>query len=155
MDVLLGARARAITPRAARRAPDEVGHVDVGCRAREETEPDEVLRYFMTIYSADPPPPRPALTGGPLDALVLSIDYGYGRLGELVEQHAGGWIEAWAQPWIISALSATGHTARALELYEAMRARGLTSSSCVTPKRCETASWIRAMVITGAASPCG
>jgi ATP/maltotriose-dependent transcriptional regulator MalT len=112
-----------------------VGRLDAMQAVVAETDPDadaEVLRYFMTIYSSEPPPPRPRLTGGPLDALVLSIDYGYGRLAELVEQHSGGWVRAWSQPWMISALSATGHTQQALELYETMRARGLTSTSLDT-----------------------
>jgi ATP/maltotriose-dependent transcriptional regulator MalT len=92
----------------------------------------DVLRYFMTVYATEPPPPRPRLTGGPLDALVLSVDYGFGRLAELVAQHAGGWVRAWAQPWIISALADIGHTGQALELIGAMRARGLTSAAVDT-----------------------
>jgi DNA-binding SARP family transcriptional activator len=91
----------------------------------------EVMRYFMTIYGTDPPA-RPALTGGPLDALVLAVDYGYGRLAELVAEQTVGWVNAWAQPWLISALSATGRTQEAIELYEQVRAHGLTGPSLDT-----------------------
>jgi ATP/maltotriose-dependent transcriptional regulator MalT/DNA-binding SARP family transcriptional activator len=103
--------------------------------AEAEAQPDpalEVMRYFMSIYSSDPPPPRPALTGGPLDALVLSVDYGYGRLTELVSEQAVGWVKAWAQPWLITALSDTGRTQEAVELYDQVRAHGLTSTSMET-----------------------
>ena len=93
-----------------------------------------MLRYFMTIYGSGPPPPRPELTGGPLDALVLSIDYGFGRLAELAAGHAGGWVRAWSQPWVIAALSNIGRTQQALELYETMRARGPTSASLDTSR---------------------
>jgi DNA-binding SARP family transcriptional activator len=89
----------------------------------------DVLRYFMSIFGSDPPPPRPELTGGPLDALVLSIDHGYGRFAAMVSEQAVGWVRAWTQPWLISALSLTGRTQEALELYEAVRARGTTGAS--------------------------
>jgi DNA-binding SARP family transcriptional activator len=103
--------------------------------AEAEAQPDadlEVMRYFMSIYASDPPPRRPELTGGPLDALVLSIDYGYGRLAELASQRGVGWVQAWSQPWLISALSATGRTQEALDLYEEVRAHGFTSTSLDT-----------------------
>jgi ATP/maltotriose-dependent transcriptional regulator MalT/DNA-binding SARP family transcriptional activator len=89
----------------------------------------EVLRYFLAFFEPDPPPSRPALTGGPLDAVVLGIDYGYGRLAELLTEPAVGWIRAWTQPWLISALSVTGRTKHAVELYESVRARLTTSAS--------------------------
>jgi hypothetical protein len=80
-----------------------------------ETQPGpvaDVLRYFMSIFESEPPPPRPALTGGPLDGLVLSVDYGYGRLTEVVAEQAVGWVRAWTQPWLISALSLTAARTR-------------------------------------------
>jgi DNA-binding SARP family transcriptional activator len=103
--------------------------------AEAEAEPDadiEAMRYFLTIYGNDPPPRRPELTGGPLDALVLAVDYGYGRLAEMVAEQTVGWVNAWAQPWLISALSATGRTQEAVELYEQVRSHGLTSTSIET-----------------------
>ncbi|WP_028064050.1 BTAD domain-containing putative transcriptional regulator [Solirubrobacter soli] len=109
-----------------------VGRLDAMAAVLAETEPGpeaEVLRYYMTIYGSDAPAPRPPLTGGPLDALVLAVDYGFGRFAELVAGRAGGWVSAWAQPWTIAALANIGHTEQALELYDTMRARGLTSAS--------------------------
>ena len=103
--------------------------------AEAEAQPDadtEVMRYFLTIYGNDPPPRRPERTGGPLDALVLAVDYGYGHVAELVAEQTVGWVNAWAQPWLISALSATGRTREAVELYEQVRSRGLTSTSIDT-----------------------
>jgi ATP/maltotriose-dependent transcriptional regulator MalT/DNA-binding SARP family transcriptional activator len=101
--------------------------------AQGEPAPErQVLRYFMTIFSSDPPPPRPELTGGPLDALVLSVDFGYGRLGELLAGEAVGWIRAWTQQWMISALAVTGRTQQALELYESVRDHATTSTSLDT-----------------------
>jgi DNA-binding SARP family transcriptional activator len=103
--------------------------------AEAEAAPDadiEVMRYFLTIYGNDPPPRRPERTGGPLDALVLAVDYGYGHVAELVAEQTVGWVNAWAQPWLISALSATGRTQQAVELYEQVRARGLTTTSIDT-----------------------
>jgi ATP/maltotriose-dependent transcriptional regulator MalT/DNA-binding SARP family transcriptional activator len=92
----------------------------------------DVLRYFMSIFGSEPPPPRPQLTGGPLDALVLSVDYGYGRLADVVAERAAGWVRAWTQPWLISALSLTGRTQEALELYEQVLAHGTTGASVDT-----------------------
>ena len=72
-----------------------------------------------------PPPPRPALTGGPLDALVLATDYCYGRLSELAEHERlalGGRGRGRSRGGSPS-LRALGRTQRALELYEAMLAR--------------------------------
>jgi ATP/maltotriose-dependent transcriptional regulator MalT/DNA-binding SARP family transcriptional activator len=89
----------------------------------------EVLRYFMGFLEAEPPSSRPPLTGGPLDAVVLGIDYGYGRLAELLAEPVVGWIRAWTQPWLISALSVTGRTKQAVELYESVRARVAASAS--------------------------
>jgi ATP/maltotriose-dependent transcriptional regulator MalT len=104
--------------------------------AEAEAQPDadiEAMRYFEAIYGTDPPPQRPELTGGPLDALMLAVDYGYGRLAQLVAgEQTVGWVNAWAQPWLISALSATGRTQEAVELYEQVRSRGLTSTSIET-----------------------
>jgi ATP/maltotriose-dependent transcriptional regulator MalT/DNA-binding SARP family transcriptional activator len=104
----------------------------VFAEAQPAADPDlEVMRYFMAIYGTDPPS-RPALTGGPLDALVLAVDHGYGRLAEVVAEQTVGWVNAWAQPWLISSLSAIGRTQEAIELYEEVRSRGLTGPSLDT-----------------------
>lgn len=92
----------------------------------------DVLHFFLSIFHVDPPPPRPPLTGGPLDAIVLSLDYGNGRLAELLAEEAVGWIRAWSQPWLIAALSVTGRTQQAVEVLGAVRRRGTTSASLET-----------------------
>jgi ATP/maltotriose-dependent transcriptional regulator MalT/DNA-binding SARP family transcriptional activator len=114
-----------------------VGKVDRTWEVFDEVQGEpaaerQVLRYFMTIFSSEEPPPRPELTGGPLDALVLSVDYGYGRLGELLAGESVGWSRAWTQQWMISALSVTGRTQQALELYESVRDHATTSTSLDT-----------------------
>ncbi len=110
-----------------------VGRLDEMHAVFAEAEPQggpavEVLRYFMGFFAPDPAP-RPPLTGGPLDAVVLGIDYGYGHLAELLTEPAVGWIRAWTQPWLISALSVTGRTKQAVELYESVRAHAPSSAS--------------------------
>jgi DNA-binding SARP family transcriptional activator len=92
----------------------------------------DVMHFFLSIFHCDPPPPRPALTGGPLDAIVLAMDYGNGRLADLLAEEAVGWIRAWSQPWLIAALSVTGRTQQAVEVYEAVRRHGTTSASLET-----------------------
>src|SRR2546430_5823822 len=72
--------------------------------------------------------PRPPLTGGPLDAAIVPTDYVYGRVGDLVDLEHSGWVQAVAEPWRIGALSVAGHTERALELYEDVRARGIATA---------------------------
>jgi len=110
-----------------------VGRLDEMRAVFAEADPEggpavEVLRYFLGFFEPDPSP-RPPLSGGPLDAVVLGIDYGCGRLAELLAEPAVGWIRAWTQPWLISALSVTGRTKQAVELYESVRARATTSAS--------------------------
>jgi DNA-binding SARP family transcriptional activator len=114
-----------------------VGNLEQTWRVYEEAQGEpaperDVLRYFMTIFSAEPPPQRPELTGGPIDALVLSVDYGYGRLEALLAGQPVGWIRAWTQQWMISALSVTGRSQQALELYESVRAHATASASLDT-----------------------
>jgi pentatricopeptide repeat protein len=92
----------------------------------------DVLRYFMATYTADPPPSRPLLTGGPMDPIVLAMDFAYGRLTELLTVESVGWVQASGQQWLISALAASGRTEEALRLYDELSARGLTSTSLDT-----------------------
>ena len=81
-------------------------------------------RYGLSHVFHGPPAPRPALTGGPLDALVLATDYFYGRLSELVEHEGSRFVDAVAAaPRRIAVLRALGRTQRALEVYEATLAR--------------------------------
>jgi DNA-binding SARP family transcriptional activator len=82
------------------------------------------MRYGLSHVVRGPPAPRPALTGGPLDALVLATDYFYGRLSELVEHEGSRFVDAVAAaPRRIAVLRALGRTQRALEVYEATLAR--------------------------------
>jgi DNA-binding SARP family transcriptional activator len=82
------------------------------------------VRYALPHLAGGAPPPRPALTGGPLDALVLASDLAYGRFDDLVEESATRWIDAVSGARRVAVLRAIGQTQRAVELYEEMRARG-------------------------------
>jgi DNA-binding SARP family transcriptional activator len=86
----------------------------------------DVLRYVVGHVEAVPRPPRPDVTGSPLDALVLGNDYYYGQFSQLDDdQPFSNWIDAiTGGPLRIGALRATGQTLRALEMYEAAQARG-------------------------------
>jgi DNA-binding SARP family transcriptional activator len=88
----------------------------------------DALRYVMGHLEPGPRPPRPELPGGPLDALVLAVDYYYGRFSELDEHESSDWVDAVAAgPRRIGTLRSLGQTQRALELYEAAQARGRPS----------------------------
>lgn len=84
----------------------------------------DALRYGMGTLEPGPPPDRPELSGGPLDAIVLATDYFYGRLAELVQDRGSRWLDMIAGARSIGALRVMGRTQRALDLYEAVRARG-------------------------------
>jgi DNA-binding SARP family transcriptional activator len=86
----------------------------------------DVLRYVVGHLEPGPRPPRPDVTGSPLDALVLGNDYYYGRFSEFDDEHPfSDWIDAiTGGPMRIGALRATGQTQRALEMYEAAQASG-------------------------------
>ncbi|HEX5620023.1 MAG TPA: BTAD domain-containing putative transcriptional regulator [Solirubrobacteraceae bacterium] len=86
----------------------------------------DVLRYVIGHLEPGPRPPRPAVTGSPLDALILGNDYYYGRFAELDTGHPfSDWIDAiTGGPMRIGALRAIGQTQRALEMYEAAQASG-------------------------------
>lgn len=90
----------------------------------------DVLRAFVAIYLLEPQPPVPELTGAPLDGLILPIVYGNGHLATVLKATGTvGWTQAFGQPWLIAALSDAGQIQEAVELYEAVRARGLTNTS--------------------------
>jgi len=84
----------------------------------------DALRYGIGVLEPGPPPDRPELSGGPLDAIVLATDYFYGRLAELVQDRGSRWLDMIAGARSIGALRVLGRTQRALDLYEAARARG-------------------------------
>ena len=76
----------------------------------------DVLRYTGRLTLGDRRLPRPAPTGGPLDALLLAVDYGLGRL-EHMAVTGSRWTTAVHTPYRISALRAMGCTQEALALY--------------------------------------
>jgi DNA-binding SARP family transcriptional activator len=82
------------------------------------------VRYALAHLEPGPPPPRPPLTGGPFDALVLASDLFYGRFDRLAGESASRWIDAISGARRIAVLRATGQTQRAVELYERARGRG-------------------------------
>jgi DNA-binding SARP family transcriptional activator len=85
----------------------------------------DALSYGISLWEPGPPVPRPDLSGGPLDGLILIADYHYGRWSEIIGEGAAGWMDVMAHPARIGALRAVGRTQEALELYEAARAHGV------------------------------
>src|SRR6185295_11618117 len=56
------------------------GRVEEARSLLELTEPGpnhDALRYGLGLWESAPPIPRPDLTGGPLDGLILIADYHY------------------------------------------------------------------------------
>jgi DNA-binding SARP family transcriptional activator len=90
----------------------------------DESAEVQAVRYALAHLEPGPPPPRPPLTGGPFDALVLASDLFYGRFDRLVGESASRWIDAISGARRIAVLRATGQTQRAVELYERARGRG-------------------------------
>jgi DNA-binding SARP family transcriptional activator len=85
----------------------------------------EAVRYLLTLVDAERSGDAqlmPALSGGPLDALVMRVHYAHGRLARLGELPASRWAAAVSMPWRIGALRAAGRTEEALALYEESRA---------------------------------
>lgn len=88
----------------------------------------ETVRAFVGMFTTDELPPAPELTGGPLDSVVLPILAGYGHFARVVDiTGAGGWTHAFSQPWLIMALRDVGRLQEAVELYDAVSARGLSN----------------------------
>lgn len=82
----------------------------------------DAARYAMRMVEAEHPedefePGLGALTGGPLDALVMRAHFDLGRLGEMATRPTSPWAVRAAESWMVSGLLATGRTAEAFELY--------------------------------------
>ena len=93
----------------------------------------DVVRAIAGAAGLVKNPPLPELTGGPLDGVLIAILYGRGRLATvLVGSETVGWVQAYAQSWLITALSDAGRVQEAVDLYEAVRARGLNNTSLHT-----------------------
>jgi len=90
----------------------------------------EALRAIVGVAGLGENPPLPELTGGPLDGVLIAIIYSRGRLSKVLAGfQTVGWVQAYAQSWLIQALSDAGRIQEAVELYEAVRARGLDNTS--------------------------
>lgn len=61
----------------------------------------------------------PDLTGGPLDGLVMRVDYAHGRFRHVLDVQRSSWAAAISAPWTIGALRAMGRLREASELYRA------------------------------------
>lgn len=82
----------------------------------------DALLYLLALVRHDAragEPFAPALTGSPLDALVMRVHYAHGRLPELTRSPTSSWAAAVSAPWRIGALRAMGRLEEALELYRA------------------------------------
>ncbi len=81
----------------------------------------DAIHYLLALVSTNGsgPTPMPELTGGPLDALIMRVNYAHGRFRQMADSPALPWAAAVAAPWQIGALRAMGRTGEALEVYEA------------------------------------
>jgi LuxR family transcriptional regulator, maltose regulon positive regulatory protein len=82
----------------------------------------EAMRYLLTLVDGETTGDArmaPALSGGPLDGLIMRVHYAHGRLRQLGAEPASRWAAAVSMPWRIGTLRATGHTEQALALYQA------------------------------------
>ena len=86
-----------------------------------------VVRYALALVEPGSGPPRPEPTGGLLDGMLYGIDYFRGRLGELTDDPPSPWTRVAMGTGRMGALRATGHTAEALQQYEAARPAGFFS----------------------------
>ncbi|ADB52413.1 BTAD domain-containing putative transcriptional regulator [Conexibacter woesei] len=92
------------------------------------------VRYMLRMYEGGPAQPRPEPGGEEADGVLSYADYFCGRLDKLGEAPLSRWAYAVARPWQIAARAALGHTAEALELYEAAQDAGvMTVSLAVCP----------------------
>jgi DNA-binding SARP family transcriptional activator len=82
------------------------------------TPETDAVRYLLDLVSpgAEGPVPTPRLTGGPLDALVMRVDYTRGRLAEVLGAPPSPWSGSVSAPWRAGALRATGRLEEALDL---------------------------------------
>lgn len=79
-----------------------------------------IVRYSLALVDPDGGPPRPEPTGGLFDGMLTGIDYFRGRVRELTDDPTSPWTRAAMGAGRIGALRATGHTAQALQQYEAV-----------------------------------
>ncbi|MGD9988230.1 BTAD domain-containing putative transcriptional regulator [Pseudonocardia sp.] len=82
----------------------------------------DAARYAMRMVDVEAPPDDVApglgaLSGGPLDALVMRAHFDLGRLQAMDTRPASPWAQRAADSWKVSGLLATGRPAEAFELY--------------------------------------
>ncbi|RTL61409.1 MAG: transcriptional activator domain protein [Pseudonocardiaceae bacterium] len=82
----------------------------------------DAARYAMRMVDVEAPPDDiapglGALTGGPLDALVMRAHFDLGRLQAMDTRPASPWAQRAADSWMVSGLLTTGRPAEAFELY--------------------------------------
>ncbi|MEU1595103.1 BTAD domain-containing putative transcriptional regulator [Streptomyces sp. NPDC005708] len=98
------------------------------------------IRYCMTLLDEGEPErgwPTELLTGGPLDALVMRVNYYRGLLPLLAEPPVSPWAARAAESWRLGALLALGHIDEAYELEQAireMRDAGVWLSALLQPR---------------------
>lgn len=81
----------------------------------------EAVRYCMTLVEdAGECRTASALSGGPLDALIMRVHYYHGKLPQLLELPTSPWAVKAAESWRLGALLAMGHVKQAADLYHAL-----------------------------------
>ncbi|NMO89396.1 BTAD domain-containing putative transcriptional regulator [Actinomycetospora sp. TBRC 11914] len=105
----------------------------------------DAARYAMRLVdterssSDEVDPSLGALTGGPMDALVMRAHFDLGRLGDMGSRPASPWAVRAAESWRVSGLLATGRTAEAFELYHRLVDTGAGGSG-------EHSVWLEGLV---------
>jgi ATP/maltotriose-dependent transcriptional regulator MalT len=100
----------------------QIGAAHAVLDAADDGPEVRAARYLLALTSPGRTSPYlPALTDGPMDALVMRVHSIRGHLSRLAASPASRWAQTVMAPWRISALRATGHTEQALKLYERMR----------------------------------
>jgi tetratricopeptide (TPR) repeat protein len=88
-----------------------------------ETDAADYLLAIQGDEPIDEEPEVPALTGGPLDVMILRSAYHHGLIARVAEEPPPV-SERTIEPWRVLAIGAMGQTARALEHYERAPERG-------------------------------
>jgi len=110
------------------------GRVDDATTIIDAAEPSpevDAARYgaaFMTDELPDGMPPVPALSGSPLDALVVAMQFLFGRLDDLPRPPSSPWVQELVDVWWLGTVRARGETRRALELLEGASPRARSSA---------------------------
>ena len=87
----------------------------------DEPAGEVLVRYLLTLAADGETAWTPALSGGPLDGLILRLHWAHGHLPELLDPPQSRYAAAVSGPWRVAALRAIGQTEQALELLEAVR----------------------------------